>query len=163
VPRTRGPIARSWVRFIADPASGRNAIVAIVSVTLVLVVLAATALWLLDPVEYPDLFAGIWLAIQTITTVGYGDVAPTDANGRAVAGAVMVLGAATISVVTALITSIFVEARQSLRSAERDRATAEHWDRLEASLAELHLRLERIEAGIARPVDADPRVEARPD
>ena len=31
---------------------------------------------LLDPSEYPSIGRGLWWAIQTVTTVGYGDVTP---------------------------------------------------------------------------------------
>jgi voltage-gated potassium channel Kch len=51
---------------------------------------------------------GLWWAIQTVTTVGYGDVAPKDAVGRVVAALVMLYGIAFIAIVTAVITSTFV-------------------------------------------------------
>ena len=39
----------------------------------------------LDHKEYPNIFIGMWWAIQTVTTVGYGDVTPKAVAGRIVA------------------------------------------------------------------------------
>lgn len=57
--------------------------------------------WLLDRSEYPSLATALWFALQTITTVGYGDVAPADAVGRAIGSVLMIGGVALLSVVTA--------------------------------------------------------------
>ena len=62
----------------------------------------------LDHREYPNIFIGMWWAIQTVTTVGYGDVTPKDVAGRIVAGIVMLEGIAFVAIVTAAVTSTFV-------------------------------------------------------
>jgi voltage-gated potassium channel len=143
--RRRTPMGRAWDRFIADPTSGRKAIVAIIAVTGSIVVIAGLAFWLLDPEEYADFTSGLWLAIQTITTVGYGDVPPGEPWGRTVAGVTMLVGAATIGVFTALITSALVEARQALRSGVAQEDEQRQREHLDASLSELRAQLERIE------------------
>ncbi|MEB3307548.1 MAG: ion transporter [Cyanobacteriota bacterium] len=56
---------------------------------------------------------GIYWAIVTITTVGYGDVAPVTLTGRIAASAVMLLGYSIIAVPTGIITA---EIRQAARS-----------------------------------------------
>ncbi|MEX1317116.1 MAG: potassium channel family protein, partial [Synechococcaceae cyanobacterium] len=48
---------------------------------------------------------GIYWAIVTITTVGYGDVAPITALGRITASAVMLLGYSIIAVPTGIVTA----------------------------------------------------------
>ena len=63
---------------------------------------------LLDHKEYPNVFIGIWWAIQTVTTVGYGDVTPRSVAGRIVASFVMLEAIALVAIVTAAITSTFV-------------------------------------------------------
>ena len=52
---------------------------------------------------------GLWWAVVTITTVGYGDVVPKTAWGRVVGVAVMVGGLLSFSLVTATVASIFIE------------------------------------------------------
>ena len=62
---------------------------------------------LVDHEEYHSIWAAMWLALQTITTVGYGDVAPKD--GRELVAALLMLnGIAFLAIVTAAITSTFV-------------------------------------------------------
>jgi voltage-gated potassium channel len=143
--RRRNPVGRAWDRFIADPTSGRKAIVAIIAVTGTIVLIGGLAFWLLDPEEYADFPSGLWLAIQTITTVGYGDVPPGEPWGRTVAAVTMLVGAATIGVFTALITSALVEARQALRSGVAQESEQRQREHLDASLGELRAQLERIE------------------
>ena len=50
---------------------------------------------------------GIWLALVTITTVGYGDIELTTTLGRFVASALMFLGLGLIATVTAIISAKF--------------------------------------------------------
>lgn len=52
---------------------------------------------------------GLWWAIVTVTTVGYGDITPTTVGGRLVGAVLMVGGLVTFSLVTATVASIFVE------------------------------------------------------
>lgn len=51
----------------------------------------------------------LWWTLTTITTVGYGDLYPTTAEGRLVAGALMIGGIALLGVITGLVASWFVE------------------------------------------------------
>jgi voltage-gated potassium channel Kch len=50
----------------------------------------------------------MWWALQTVTTVGYGDVTPKDVGGRLIGAALMLEGTAFIAIITAVITSTFV-------------------------------------------------------
>jgi voltage-gated potassium channel len=58
-------------------------------------------------------FDALWWGISTMTTVGYGDVYPTTAEGRIAASALMILGIGLFSAVTAIITSFLVTSRTS--------------------------------------------------
>ncbi|WFB08577.1 potassium channel family protein [Streptomyces sp. LX-29] len=50
----------------------------------------------------------VWWAIETATTVGYGDLYPVTALGRVIATVVMLAGITTFSVVTAAVATWFV-------------------------------------------------------
>ena len=51
----------------------------------VIVIGAGVLITLLDNEEYPHVGIGVWWGLQTVTTVGHGDVAPTNFTGRLVA------------------------------------------------------------------------------
>ncbi len=51
---------------------------------------------------------GIWWAIVTMTTVGYGDKVPVSTGGRVIGISIMFVGVALVSVFTATISSIFI-------------------------------------------------------
>jgi voltage-gated potassium channel len=145
----RMPGRRSLERFEMDPSSTRKAIAVIAVAYMVTVLVSAFLMWLLDRAEYPDLAVALWWAIQTVTTVGYGDVPPADPAGRAVATVVMLAAVAFLAIVTASITSAFIESRQAQRRAGAARLDSEHEERLESALAEISARLEALE-GSAR-------------
>ena len=51
---------------------------------------------------------GIWWALVTITTVGYGDITPLTTPGRLVAGTLMFVGLGLIATVTAIVSAKFI-------------------------------------------------------
>jgi len=96
----------------------RGAWIAAAAVTSVVTVIAGLLMRLTDPQTFPNIGLGLWWAIQTTTTVGYGDVVPASAAGRIIAAFVMVIGIAFITVSTAAITSAFLEAARERRAVE---------------------------------------------
>jgi voltage-gated potassium channel len=90
----------------------RDAAYLIVAVWLVAVVIFGIVEHLLDKRTFPTVWLGMWWALQTVTTVGYGDVVPQDSVGRAIASFLLLGGLALLSVVTATITSGFVARAQ---------------------------------------------------
>jgi voltage-gated potassium channel len=138
-------IERRLSRFLREPVSVRSAASAIVVTTVVIVVVSGAAIRVLDSHEYSSIWEGIWWAMQTVTTVGYGDVTPENVAGRLVAGAVMLAGVALVAIVTAGVTSSFVARAQAQRGAED--ATEEELaaERLDAQLQDITARLDRVE------------------
>ena len=136
-------------RFLREPGSVRNAANVIVVATATVVGVAGVLMRVLDKSEYPNIGRGLWWAIQTVTTVGYGDVTPKHTSGRIVAAALMLWGIAFLSILIAAITSTFVARAER----ERARAEAEDETRLGAQLDDLSSRLERVEQMVTRLAD----------
>jgi len=55
---------------------------------------------------------GLWWAITTVTTVGYGDRYPTTTEGRFIAVALMIMGISLMGVITASVAAWFVKMGQ---------------------------------------------------
>ena len=130
---------------IPHDLTARRAGQIIASVTFVVALAGGVLMWLIDNEDFPTIGSGMWWSVQTITTVGYGDATPTDPVGRLVGAGIMLIAIASLSILTAFITSAFVEARQADRRAETEARDAAHREVLEARLADLVARLERIE------------------
>ena len=136
-------------RFRSEPVSVRRAASVIVTATALVVLASGFAMRLLDPAEYPNINRGFWWAVQTVTTVGYGDVTPRRVAGRLVAVVVMLWGIAFLSITVAVITSAFVaRSEQELAAAD-----AAHEEAQDDRLAELGARLERMEGLLQELVD----------
>ena len=109
-----------------------------------------------DHENFPSVGLGIWWALQTVTTVGYGDVVPTTLAGRVIGGLVMAIGIAFISFVTAGVTSALVQ-RAAKQAHEADLANQDDAEqrivselgRTNEALAELGRRLDAIDSKLA--------------
>jgi voltage-gated potassium channel len=78
--------------------------------TLVIVIVGGSVEALIDGGEFNhSSWKGIWWAVETVTTVGYGDVPVTTVGGRIIAVVVMLIGIGFLSVLTATIASHFVK------------------------------------------------------
>ena len=69
--------------------------------------LGATIISIIEPGAFSNFKNSLWWTIVTMTTVGYGDMAPTTAGGRVLAVIIMFFGISLIAIVTATISSIF--------------------------------------------------------
>jgi voltage-gated potassium channel len=91
----------------------RERVFALASLIAILVLLGGLGFFVAEEFEERTILQhfgqGLWWAIVTITTVGYGDVVPKTATGRFVGGALMVGGILSLSLITATVASIFIE------------------------------------------------------
>jgi voltage-gated potassium channel len=76
-----------------------------------LVVAFGFLMWLVDRDDFPTLGLALWWAVSTVTTVGYGDVVPEDTAGRFVASGLMIVGFASLSLLTGIVASLLVQRR----------------------------------------------------
>jgi voltage-gated potassium channel Kch len=138
------PIERRMAKFLTEPPSARLATGTIVTATAIVVVIGGVLMRIIDRAEYSNIWVGMWWALQTVTTVGYGDVTPKHVSGRIVAGFVMFEGIAFLAIITAAITSSFVARAAAQRDAEETSAELTEMQRIEARLDVLDGKLERL-------------------
>ena len=109
---------------------------ALVFILCLTVAISGTLMFMIEGDEQPDIFSSIpvsmWWAIETLTTVGYGDMVPATPAGRVLGGVVAIVGIATLALFSGLITVGFLD----------------------------QLRLRREQAGAAREVRGDAPADA---
>jgi voltage-gated potassium channel len=152
-------VERRFERFMRTPLSVRKAMGVIIAATLLSVVLGGALITILDPHEFPDFGTGLWWALQTVTTVGYGDVTPETATGQVIGALFMLEAIAFVTIVTAVITSSFVERARQERAAASDATESTAVEQLTAQLAEITARLDRIQRTLERGESAGVRDE----
>ena len=91
----------------------------------------AVLIRLVDPHDFPTIGLALWWAVMTVTTVGYGDIVPTTTAGRVVASGLMIIGFASLSLLTGFVASLLVHRRAAMDT--------------EAGLTKIEQRLEEIE------------------
>jgi voltage-gated potassium channel len=142
------PIERRMAKFLREPPSVRNAAAVIVMATTAIVIGGGVLMRVLDHKEYANIWVGMWWALQTVTTVGYGDVTPKHTIGRFVGAIVMLEGIAFLAIITAAITSTFVARANEERNAEEDAQESAQEARFNKRFDELAERLDGIEASL---------------
>ena len=135
-------LERRLDKAVARATTPRGAAIVIASASTVITVGAGLLMTVVDRENFPSIGSGLWWAVQTVTSVGYGDIIPMNLAGQLVAALVMLLGIAFLTVITASITSTFVSRSRHEPSAS-ETAMAEQ-------LRQLDSRLERIEAALSR-------------
>ncbi len=78
----------------------RNHLGATLLVFTMIVLVVGDLISLVDP-GIPNPWLGMWWAVQTITTVGYGDIVPKTVLGQFFSMIIMIMGVALISILTA--------------------------------------------------------------
>ncbi len=116
--------------------------------TLIIGVSAGILVTVIDHKDFQTVGDGIWWAIVTLATVGYGDIVPHTAWGRVVGCVVIVVGVTFLSFLTATVTSMFVSADQDERTAEAKEAQAAREAETKAMLQQLLDRTAAMQAKI---------------
>jgi len=112
--------------------------VAVVRTTRAIVVAAALLIWVCSVAvlaaergqvgsTIETMGDSVWWAFVTIATVGYGDMVPVTAAGRAIGIVLMVVGLALVAIITASVASWFVSSsRGAADAADASRDVAQH-------------------------------------
>jgi voltage-gated potassium channel len=101
---------------------------------------------LVDHKDFPSFGIGVWWAIVTLGTVGYGDVVPHTPWGRVVGSIVIIIGVTFISFLIATVTSYFVASEEAEADEAANAERAARAARAEATLHRIEERLTAIEA-----------------
>jgi len=131
-------LERRLDRLVDRATTPRVAAVVIAGVSTLITLAAGFLMTVVDHEGFPSIGSGLWWAVQTTTTVGYGDHVPTTVAGQLIAALVMLFGIGFLTVITAAITSTFVARSRGQLAAE---ATIEQFRQIDQ-------RLERIEAAL---------------
>ncbi len=93
--------------------NSRTKILVFLEVVLIIVVIAGSLMYLIEgPVSgFTSIPKSIYWAIVTITTVGYGDIAPQTVIGQTLASFLMIVGFAIIAVPTSIVGSEMIKAK----------------------------------------------------
>ncbi|MBC35270.1 MAG: ion transporter [Bacteroidetes bacterium] len=90
----------------------KHKIIVFFSSIIIIVVIMGTLMYIIEHGDsgFDSIPRSIYWAIVTITTVGYGDIAPTTVLGQTVAAFLMIVGYAIIAVPTGIVTSEMMRA-----------------------------------------------------
>lgn len=87
-------------------------------IVIFLIITAGIGIHYLEPETFPTVFEGIWWAIVTASTVGYGDYAPASTVGRLLAFVVIMFGIGVVSFFVTTLASSTITTRNALQHGE---------------------------------------------
>ena len=102
--------------FLRDALWGaRKKIMVFMSTVLVLVTILGTLVYIVEDAEsgFTSIPRSIYWAIVTVTTVGYGDIAPVTVIGQTIASFIMLIGYAIIAVPTGIVSAEMVKGSEN--------------------------------------------------
>lgn len=77
----------------------------VVIATVGMIIASAILMVIVEDMPFPD---GLWWSFVTVTTVGYGDIAPVSLAGRVLAIILMLFGIGLIGALTSTVTTFFI-------------------------------------------------------
>ena len=132
---------------LRESLSARRAGGIIAGFTVLITVAGGILERVIDRPEFPTIGRGLWFALQTVTTVGYGDVTPKRADGRLIATVLMLAGLGFLAVITASVTASLVESSRRRFIAQSEVDVARHLEEVSARLARIEAALDERTAG----------------
>jgi voltage-gated potassium channel len=90
-----------------------RAILAVLSLLIMAIVIGGCIMYILEserqPVAFGSIPAAMWWALETVTTVGYGDVVPVTPLGKVLGGVVAISGIGGVALFSGILTVSFME------------------------------------------------------
>ena len=126
------------------PLTPRRAAVIIAGYTTLVTFAGAVIARLTDHKDFDSFGDALWWALQTVTTVGYGDVVPSSGTGRIIGAFVMISGIAFLTVITAAVTAALIDAARNRRDAPEREQLAELMRDVSARLVTIEERLDDL-------------------
>jgi voltage-gated potassium channel len=133
-----GGRALATERVLASRQSFRYAAIA----TVFIVVVCGASMAAVDSKDYPNIWRGLWWAVNTVTTLGIDP--PTTVAGRVVGALLAIVGVVFLAVLTATVAATFLANDEQIRRASGSDEGIEVADalrRIEARLEQLERRL----------------------
>lgn len=118
-----------------------RAVGSIVGLAIVLVLIAGGLARIVEPETFTSLGLAYWWAVETVTTVGYGDVVPESPAGRIVGVMLMLTGLSLIPTLTSVIVSLLLAKRRQAEQQRIERFEIEQ----AATLSRIQEQLDRLE------------------
>jgi voltage-gated potassium channel len=146
-------VERKMSKFLREPPSVKLAAGVIVTATSLIVVVGGVLMRIVDHNAYKSVWFGMWWVLQTVTTVGFGDLPPSNLLGYLVTAAVMLWGIAFLAIITAAITSVFVARAQRERALGHEDQNAPVMAglvRVDEQLAKLTAHSEQVDEQLKR-------------
>ncbi|HSD13052.1 MAG TPA: ion transporter, partial [Flavobacterium sp.] len=95
--------------------ASRSKIIVFIYFVLIVSILLGTVMYVVEGKEsgFTSIPTSIYWCIVTLTTVGYGDIAPVTITGQIIASCIMILGYGIIAVPTGIVTAEFAAAKRN--------------------------------------------------
>ena len=75
--------------------------------------------------QIPDYFTALYFGLTTLTTVGFGDIAPVTFQGRLVVGGTILAGAAIIPAQAATLAEAYLDFQNERRPSDKEKSIAD--------------------------------------
>ncbi|MEW5838624.1 MAG: ion channel [Pseudomonadota bacterium] len=150
-------VTRQSLRMMA-----RHALAATLSMAVFLTLSIGTLVATIDP-AFHSLWDGLWWALVTISTVGYGDFVPVSAEGRLLGAVLIMFGVLTFSMVMANVAAFLVNLQLEESTEQVEKKEDLQGAQLLERLQRIEERFERLERLLERslPQEATPSAARR--
>jgi len=130
-------------------ANARWVTVALALTFFVLALGAAIVIRLFDHHDFHSFGSAFWWALQTVTTVGYGDIVPTTVVGQIIGGVEMVLAISFLAFLTAAVTSVVIQRGRIDVDEPATPPVGEALEPITETLAEMRQAIEGLNTALA--------------